>query len=70
MEGTLSNDPTEALSAHSLAAFKGNEKANNTYEPSIACVPAAFEGYDSEDSSSSTTLVVSSRATSHTVGSC
>ena len=69
MEGTLSNDHMEPSSACSLAAFEGNEKANNTYMPLIACVLAAFKGYDLEDSSLSTTLVASSRATSHIISS-
>ena len=69
VEGTSSNDHAEPLSASSLTAFEGNEKANNTYKPSIAHVPAAFEGYDSEDSSLSVTLVASSRVTSHIIGS-
>ena len=69
MEGTSTNDHTEPSSARTLAAFEGNEKANNTYTSSIARAPAAFKGYDSEDSSSSATLVASSRATSHIIGS-
>ena len=70
MEGTLSKDLTEPLSVHSLTAFEGNKKTNDPYEPLIVCVPAAFEGYNSEDSSLSATLVASSRVTSHTVSSC
>ena len=69
VEGTSSNDHTEPLSACSLAAFEGDKKANNTYEPSIVHMPAAFEGYDSEDSSLSATLLASSRATSHIISS-
>ena len=69
MEGTLSNNHTEPSSARSLTAFEGNKKANNIHMPLIARVPAAFEGYNSEDSSSSATLVALSRATSHIIGS-
>ena len=69
VEGTSSNGHTEPSSARSLAAFECNEKANDIHMPSIARAPAAFEGYDSEDSSSSATLVASSRATSHIIGS-
>ena len=37
MEGTSSNDHTEPSSVCSLAAFEGNEKANDIHMPSIAC---------------------------------
>ena len=70
VHGTLFNDPMKPLLVHSLAAFKGNKKTNDPYKPSIAPVLTAFKGYDSEDSSSSVTIVALSRATSHTVGSC
>ena len=69
VEGTSSNNPTEPSSVHSLTTFKGNKKTNNPYKPSIARMPAAFEGYDLEDSSLSATLIASSRATSHNIGS-
>ena len=70
MDGTLSDDHTKPLLAHTLAAFKGNGSSNDPSKSSIVWVPAALEDYESEDdSSSSATLVAPSKVTSHSVDS-
>ena len=70
-DGTSSNDLTKPLLVCTPAAFKGNENLNSPSKSWIVHMPTAFKDYKSEDSSSSSaTLIASSRATSHSVDSC
>ena len=63
--GTTYDDLTKPLLARALAASEGNDLVDEPHRLSLARAPAAFEGDDTDDnSSSSTTLVSSPQATS------